>query len=104
MEMHHFKYGLQTNAGGTTCLKGYINFNTNQDEDEVRAMFPGFIINPVNHLDVIEIGHFLSNQCYWTKTTWRQSEPAEHIINITVECHYHDVVQQQVDNGVAYAQ
>ena len=104
MEMNHFMYGLQSIAGRTTCLKGYINFFTSQDEDEVRAMLPGFNINPVNRLDVIEIRHFLSNHCYWTKTGWRQSEHAEHVIKVTVECHYHDVVQQQVDNGVTRAQ
>ena len=75
MEINHFRYGLQTIVGRTNCLKGYINFFTYQDEDEVRAMLPGFNVNNVNCLDVIELHQFLSNHYYWSKLGVRQSEP-----------------------------
>ena len=104
MEINHFRYGLQTIVGGTNCLKGYINFFTNQDEDKVRAMLPGFNINPVNRLEVIELHHYLSNYCYWSKLGVRQSEPGKHIIVVYVECHYHDVVMQQNPNDSTPAQ
>jgi len=92
MEVSDFRYGLKTILGGTTCLKGYINFYSNQDEDCVRLILLGFIINPVNRLDVIEVCHFLSNHCYWTKWGIRQPEPGDHHIEITVECYYHEVI------------
>jgi len=61
MKINHFRYGLQIIFCGTTCLKGFINFNSNQDEDKVSAMLPGFNAHAVDHLDVIVICHYLSN-------------------------------------------
>ena len=102
MEVSDFRYGLETIPDGTTCLKGYINFHINQDEDSARLILPGFNVNPVNHLDVFEICHFLSNHCYWTKRGLRQPEPSDHHIGITVKCFYYKVIHQQVSNNVAH--
>ena len=54
MEVSDFKYGLATILGNTTCLKRYISFYTNQDEDSVRLLLPRFNVNSVNHLDVLK--------------------------------------------------
>ena len=64
IEESSFRYDLETILGGTTCFKSYINFYSNQGEDSVRVILPGFSVNPINCLDDIEICHFFSNHCY----------------------------------------